>query len=373
MDGETGVIEGVDQAALGQIAPALQGVIDAGDLSGAVTLIWRGGEELQFTGARPARHRGRSADDPRHHLPHRLDDQAGHLGGGADADGGRQAQARRPDHQVDARVRRHAGAEDAPPGRSRTPTLRRATSRSRTSSPTAPASPTASPRSVRSPTPTRRRWATCSHSDMAPDAWMKALGGLPLTYPPGERFHYSHATDVLGFLVGRIEGKPFRDVLIERIFEPLGMVDTDFYIPPGEARPRRHGLPAEGRPARSSRWPFPRHDAPPSFCGGGGGLVSTLDDYLKFARMLLGERRGRRRAAAEARDRGADAHQPADRRAARDPVHGHPVLDGPGLRPRPLGHHRPGEAGLDGRRHRRARSAGRARSAPGGRPIRPRT
>ncbi|HEX3408104.1 MAG TPA: serine hydrolase domain-containing protein, partial [Caulobacteraceae bacterium] len=48
MDGETGVIEGVDQAALDGIAPALQSVIDAGDLSGAVTLIWRGGQEIQF-------------------------------------------------------------------------------------------------------------------------------------------------------------------------------------------------------------------------------------------------------------------------------------------------------------------------------------
>src|SRR6185312_7667497 len=48
MDGDTGVIEGVDQAALAQIPPALQGGIDAGDLSGAVTLIWRGGREIQF-------------------------------------------------------------------------------------------------------------------------------------------------------------------------------------------------------------------------------------------------------------------------------------------------------------------------------------
>ena len=75
---------------------------------------------------------------------------------------------------------------------------------------------------------------------MGPDAWLKALGGLPLSYPPGERFHYSHATDVLGFLVGRIAGKPFRDVLFERIFDPLGMVDTDFYVPP-----EKHGRAAK--------------------------------------------------------------------------------------------------------------------------------
>ncbi|MHB8530080.1 MAG: serine hydrolase domain-containing protein, partial [Caulobacteraceae bacterium] len=63
-------------------------------------------------------------------------------------------------------------------------------------------------------------------SAMDPDAWVKALGGLPLSFPPGERFHYSHATDVLGFIVGRIAGEPLREVLRERIFEPLGMVDT---------------------------------------------------------------------------------------------------------------------------------------------------
>jgi len=125
------------------------------------------------------------------------------------------------------------------------------------------------------------------NSDTAPDVWMKALGSLPLSYPPGERFHYSHATDVLGFLVGRIEGKPFRDVLFERIFDPLGMVDTDFWIPPAKA----------GRAAVIYRLkeannlepvPFRAYQQPPAFTGGGGGLVSTVDDYLKFARMLLG-------------------------------------------------------------------------------------
>ncbi|HWE98367.1 MAG TPA: serine hydrolase domain-containing protein [Caulobacteraceae bacterium] len=123
---------------------------------------------------------------------------------------------------------------------------------------------------------------------MAPDAWMAALASLPLSFSPGERFHYSHATDVLGFIVGRIAGKPFRDVLIERIFEPLGMADTDFYFPP-EKRDRAakvYRLPASG-PLEESE--FRRWDTPPPFCGGGGGLVSTAEDYLKFARMLLND------------------------------------------------------------------------------------
>jgi CubicO group peptidase (beta-lactamase class C family) len=121
-----------------------------------------------------------------------------------------------------------------------------------------------------------------------PDAWMAALGALPLSYPPGDRFHYSHATDVLGFLVGRIAGMDFRQFLVERIFQPLGMVDTDFYIPP--AKRGRAAVVYRQDEATGALNPvaFQQYDAPPAFCGGGGGLISTADDYLKFARMLLG-------------------------------------------------------------------------------------
>jgi len=122
---------------------------------------------------------------------------------------------------------------------------------------------------------------------MTPDAWMKALGGLPLSYPPGERFHYSHATDVLGFLVGRAAGMDFRQFLFERIFQPLGMTDTDFYIPPD----KRDRAATVYRQDDTSGVLYPvdflPFDMPPVFCGGGGGLISTADDYLKFARMLL--------------------------------------------------------------------------------------
>jgi len=127
------------------------------------------------------------------------------------------------------------------------------------------------------------------NSGMTPDDWMKALGGLPLSYPPGERFHYSHATDVLGFLVGRIAGMPFRDFLAQRIFSPLGMVDTDFYVPPE----KRERAAVVYRFAEESGVlepvPFRAFDSPPAFCGGGGGLISTVDDYLKFARLLLND------------------------------------------------------------------------------------
>jgi CubicO group peptidase (beta-lactamase class C family) len=123
---------------------------------------------------------------------------------------------------------------------------------------------------------------------LSPDEWLKALGELPLSYEPGERFHYSHATDVLGFLVARIEGKPLGQVLKARILDPLGMKDTFFWVPP-EKRGRLAKLyeaPADGGPLKDVSLPLP--DAPPAFEGGGGGLISTADDYLTFARMLLG-------------------------------------------------------------------------------------
>jgi CubicO group peptidase (beta-lactamase class C family) len=123
---------------------------------------------------------------------------------------------------------------------------------------------------------------------MTPDQWMEALGSLPLSYPPGDRFHYSHATDVLGFIVGRIAGTGFRQFLVDRIFNPLAMKDTDFYIPPQKRDRAAVVYRLDEDSGRLEPVPFRQYDAPPVFCGGGGGLVSTVDDYLRFARMLLG-------------------------------------------------------------------------------------
>jgi len=123
--------------------------------------------------------------------------------------------------------------------------------------------------------------------DLGPDEFLGAIATLPLTDPPGERWRYSHSTDVLGFILERIEGAPFRDLLLARVLEPLGMVDTDFWIPP-EKQDRAAGLYMFDQKAGApTAVPMPR-DVVPKYCSGGGGLVSTVDDYLKFARMLLG-------------------------------------------------------------------------------------
>lgn len=119
------------------------------------------------------------------------------------------------------------------------------------------------------------------------DNWVKAIASFPLAYQPGERMHYSQSTDVLGFLVARVEGKSLGEVLKARIFDPLGMKDTAFHVPASklDRLAKVYTKPADGSPLREV--PLPLTNEPPVFEGGGEGLFSTLDDYLKFARLLL--------------------------------------------------------------------------------------
>jgi len=119
-----------------------------------------------------------------------------------------------------------------------------------------------------------------------PDQWMERLASLPLSYAPGERFHYSHATDVLGFLVGRVAGTTYQDFLRSRILEPLGMTDTDSWCPP-KKRDRMAKLYKAEDDAPLKDVSFVHEDHPPAFCAGGGGLISTVDDSLTFARLML--------------------------------------------------------------------------------------
>ena len=119
------------------------------------------------------------------------------------------------------------------------------------------------------------------------DKWLAELAVLPLVHQPGERLTYSHATDVLGIALSRIAAKPLSEVLAERIFEPLGMTDTGFAV--GMAGRRRaatmYKLDANNVLCHDVMGPAPISDPP--FCTGGAGLWSTVDDYLRFARMLL--------------------------------------------------------------------------------------
>jgi CubicO group peptidase (beta-lactamase class C family) len=124
----------------------------------------------------------------------------------------------------------------------------------------------------------------------APDEWMRRLGTLPLMHQPGEKWMYHIGSDVLGVLIARAGGQPFETFLRERLFEPLGMKDTGFSVP--AAKLDRFATSywtnfATGAferydPAVGGQW-----SRPPAFPSGGGGLVSTVDDYLAFAQMLL--------------------------------------------------------------------------------------
>lgn len=120
------------------------------------------------------------------------------------------------------------------------------------------------------------------------DRWLSELSELPLAHQPGDRLTYSHATDVLGIVLSRIEGKPLSDVLAERILGPLGMPDTGFSVgPTGRRRAATmYQLDADNTLRHDVMGPAPIVDPP--FCTGGAGLWSTADDYLRFARMLLG-------------------------------------------------------------------------------------
>jgi CubicO group peptidase (beta-lactamase class C family) len=124
----------------------------------------------------------------------------------------------------------------------------------------------------------------------APDEWLRRLGTLPLMHQPGERWMYNTGTDVLGVLIARASGQPFETFLRERIFEPLGMKDTAFSVPPEKldrlatsyATNFQTGVVEIYDEAESGQW-----SKPPAFPSGSGGLVSTVEDYLVFGQMLL--------------------------------------------------------------------------------------
>ena len=122
------------------------------------------------------------------------------------------------------------------------------------------------------------------------DWFIAELAKIPLEFAPGTGWNYSVATDVLGIVVSRIEGKPLGQVLAERIFAPLGMADTGFHLPEAErARLTDCWAYDPGNPPKLiDRGSESKLTVPATFEGGGGGLVSTVADYHRFCRMLIG-------------------------------------------------------------------------------------
>ena len=125
----------------------------------------------------------------------------------------------------------------------------------------------------------------------AADLYLRRLGELPLVHQPGEAWLYHTGMAVAGVLIARASGKPLEDFLHERVFEPLGMDDTGFHVPPEKldrfttlyTTDRETNALTVADPAEDGKW-----TSAPLFPDGGGDLVSTVEDYLVFARMLLG-------------------------------------------------------------------------------------
>jgi CubicO group peptidase (beta-lactamase class C family) len=126
------------------------------------------------------------------------------------------------------------------------------------------------------------------------DAWLRRVGSLPLFAQPGEDWLYTAGSNIQGVLIARASGRPLSRFLEERIFGPLGMKDTAFFVPESKVdrlahayRPQNGALVVSDQPATG------KFSRPPAFEQGDAGLVSTVDDYLAFARLLLDEGRYR--------------------------------------------------------------------------------
>jgi len=126
------------------------------------------------------------------------------------------------------------------------------------------------------------------------DEWLRRLGSLPLMAQPGERWMYNLSSDVLGVMIARVAGQSLGTFMRERIFDPLGMNDTAFHVPAEKiarlpscysVNPQTNALDVYDD-AENSSW-----QAQPAFESGAGGLVSTIDDFFAFSRMMLNKGR----------------------------------------------------------------------------------
>lgn len=135
-----------------------------------------------------------------------------------------------------------------------------------------------------SPVKALYREAAIGSAKLTNDEFIRRLGGLPLTSQPGTVWEYSVSTDVLGVVLERIHGKPLDEVLAERIFRPLDMEETGFQVEAGKLH--RVAQPFDTDPVTNTPVRLSKVEQKPNFLSGGGGLVSTLHDYLRFTRML---------------------------------------------------------------------------------------
>jgi len=123
------------------------------------------------------------------------------------------------------------------------------------------------------------------------DEFIKRVAKLPLNSQPGTEWHYSISVDIQGYIVQKLSGMPFEEFLEKRIFKPLGMVDTAFYVPKEKLNrfAEFYSYDKDGKLQVVGVKDGLNHDfaAKPALSSGGGGLVSTATDYMRFCQMLL--------------------------------------------------------------------------------------
>jgi CubicO group peptidase (beta-lactamase class C family) len=121
-----------------------------------------------------------------------------------------------------------------------------------------------------------------------PDVWMAALSEIPLLYQPGEAWLYDTCSTLQGVLISRASGRSLPEFLAERLLQPLGMVDTGFFVPADKLK-RLTSYYRTGRTGTLELADSPdgQWSSPPALPLGNGGLVGTVDDWLAFGRMLL--------------------------------------------------------------------------------------
>jgi CubicO group peptidase (beta-lactamase class C family) len=123
------------------------------------------------------------------------------------------------------------------------------------------------------------------------DEFIKRVAKLPLNSQPGSEWHYSISVDIQGYIVQKLSGMPFEEFLEKRIFKPLGMIDTAFYVPKEKLNrfAEFYSYDKDGKLQAVGVKEGLNHDfaAKPALSSGGGGLVSTASDYMRFCQMLL--------------------------------------------------------------------------------------
>jgi CubicO group peptidase (beta-lactamase class C family) len=123
------------------------------------------------------------------------------------------------------------------------------------------------------------------------DEFIKRVAKLPLNSQPGTEWHYSISVDIQGYIVQKLSGMPFEEFLEKRIFKPLGMSDTGFYVPKEKLNrfAEFYNYDNDGKLHAVGVREGLNHDfsAKPALSSGGGGLVSTTSDYMRFCQMLL--------------------------------------------------------------------------------------